>query len=68
MQARKQEVAVEETRRQVAAYRELLSGMRNGRVVDAAMPLREVVAAVEDLILDHLAARAARRLGREDGR
>ena len=68
VQARKQEVPVEETRRQLAAYRELVSGMRNGRVVDAAMPLREVVAAVEDLILDRLAARAAGGLRQEAGR
>jgi thymidylate kinase len=62
IQARKQEVSAGETCRQLAAYRRLVSAMPNGHVVDAAMPLEEVVAAVQDLILGHLARRAEQQL------
>jgi thymidylate kinase len=68
IQARKQEVPPEETRRQLNAYRALVAGMHNGHVVDAALPIRQVVAAVEDVILGCLARRAARQLGLEAGR
>jgi thymidylate kinase len=63
IQARKQEVPAEETRRQREAYRALVAGMPNGHVVDASMPLPRVVAAAEDVILDCLARRASRQLG-----
>ena len=63
VQARKREVPEEETRRQLVAYRKLVSGSRNGHVVDAAGPLEEVVAAVQDVVLRRLAARAAEQLG-----
>ena len=63
VQGRKREVPEEETRRQLVAYRALVSGLRNGHVVDAARPLREVVASVEDVVMRHLAGRAAQQLG-----
>jgi thymidylate kinase len=68
LQARKQEVPFEETARQQGAYRSLVTGMRNGHVVDASRPLEQVVGSVTDLLLDHLAARLARGLRREHNR
>ena len=65
LQARKQEVPLEETTRQQAAYRELVDKIPCGRTVNAAKPLHEVVAAVNGLILDFMAERTARRLGPE---
>ena len=65
IQSRKQEVPLEETRRQRAAYRTLITGMRNGLVVDAAAPATQVAAAVEDIVLNCLARRATRQLGME---
>ncbi|HLL90158.1 MAG TPA: polysaccharide biosynthesis C-terminal domain-containing protein [Tepidisphaeraceae bacterium] len=64
IQSRKQEVPFEETARQVDGYRRLLDGLPNGHVVNAARPLDEVVADVNGILLDHLAARTARRLKR----
>jgi len=64
-QARKQEVAPEETARQRAAFLELIRGRRNAHVVDASQPLDDVIAEVQRLVLDHLARRTARRLGLE---
>ena len=68
VQARKQEVPPEETRRQLNVYRALVTGMHNGHTVNAAVPLDEVVASVEDVILEQLARRVARRFGTEAGR
>jgi O-antigen/teichoic acid export membrane protein/thymidylate kinase len=65
IRARKQEVSAEETRRQCAAYRLLVAGLPNAHVVDAAMPIPQVVTAVEDVILGSLARRSARQLGLE---
>jgi hypothetical protein len=65
VQARKQEVPLEETRRQCAAYRTLVEGMSNGRIVDAAPPPEAVVGEVNQTILQFLAARIARRFGME---
>jgi thymidylate kinase len=62
LQARKQDVPFAETARQRAAYVALVGTMRNGHVVDAARPLRQVVEEVNDIILQHLASRIARRL------
>jgi thymidylate kinase len=64
LQARKQEISPAESERQRDAYRTLVRSLRNGRVVDASQPLDDVVAAVNQIILEHLSARAARRLQR----
>jgi thymidylate kinase len=65
IQARKQEVPPAETARQAAAYRALVAGMPQGRIVDAARPLAEVVGSINELILDFLSRRAARQLGQD---
>jgi thymidylate kinase len=62
IQARKQEVSPEETARQREAYLKLVEEMPNGRVVDASKPLGNVIAEVEGIILDYMAARTARSL------
>lgn len=62
IQARKQEVSPEETARQREAYLQLVEEMPNGRVVDASKPLGNVIAEVEGIILDYMAARTARSL------
>lgn len=63
VQARKKEVAFEETVRQREAYRRIVEPMPNGHVIDATQPIADVVADVERVILDFLAARTARQLG-----
>lgn len=63
LQVRKQEVAFEETARQREAYLEFVRGMKNGVVVDASIPLDEVVAEVNRVILDFMAKRTKKRLG-----
>jgi thymidylate kinase len=65
LQSRKQEVPLQESERQREAYRSLVRPMSNGRIVDAARPLPQVVNEVQDLVLLHLASRTARRLGFE---
>jgi thymidylate kinase len=60
--ARKQEVSLEETARQRDAYLDVVQKLPNGHVVDASKPIPEVVADAEKIILDHVAARTARRL------
>lgn len=59
MQQRKQEVPLQETRRQRAAYRDLAAGLPNAFLVDAAQDLPGVVDQVNILILNHLARRFA---------
>jgi thymidylate kinase len=63
LQARKQEVSLEETTRQRNAYAALVRSLGNGRIVDAAQPLQGVTNDVCDVIVQHLTARTARRLG-----
>lgn len=63
VQARKREVPLEETARQLAAYRALAATLPNARPVDADQPVEKVVADVEAAILRELGARARRRLG-----
>jgi thymidylate kinase len=65
LQARKQEVAPEESARQRGAYRTLVERMQNGRIVDAARPIDRVVSDVNGAIVEFLAARTACRLGLE---
>lgn len=60
IQARKQEVSLEETRRQREAYRSLVGTIPNGSIVDVARPFEQVVADVNALILRFLATRVAR--------
>ena len=61
LQRRKQEVAPAETERQHLAYRELVRGLSNGRVLDAAQPPEKVGADINHAILDFMAQRAGRR-------
>jgi thymidylate kinase len=63
LQARKQEVAFEETARQRRAYLSLMETFKNGHVVDASRPLRLVVSDVNDIILRYLMTRIVNRLG-----
>jgi len=62
--SRKTEISFEELERQRKAYVELVGSVQNGRIVDAAQPLEDVAAAIEDIILDLLAKRAERRRAR----
>jgi len=64
LRARKNEVSFAELQRHCREYVELAGSLEKARVVDAARPLAEVVAAVQDLILTVLAGRAEKRLGR----
>ena len=50
LRERKQEVSPAEADRQIAAYRELIRGLPNGRIVDAGQPLPRVVADVSGAI------------------
>lgn len=61
--ARKPEVPLDEARRLRDRYLALARTLPNARVVDASRPLGEVVAEVERIIIDHIAARTRRRLG-----
>ncbi len=63
LQARKQEVPLQESERQRKAYRLLVEPMSNGFIVDAARPLPQVVNEVQNIVLLHLASQTARRLG-----
>ena len=62
VQARKREVAFEETVRQRDAYRKLVEPMPYGHVIDATQPVAKVVARVEGIIFQYMADRAARQL------
>jgi thymidylate kinase len=57
--SRKQEVAFAETVRQREAYLDLIGRLNNGRVVDASVPLDQVIADVRRIILGALPARRA---------
>lgn len=63
LQARKQEVPFEETKRQREAYRALVRQMPNGRIVNADRPVEQVIEDVKRAILQCLADRTARRFG-----
>jgi len=54
LQARKQEVAPEETARQCKAYLEFIHKQRKHVVVDASQPLDKVIADVEHAISEAL--------------
>ena len=63
LRSRKQELPVEEVTRQREAYLNLVRPMSNGHVVDTSRPVEEAVAEAEEIILDYLARRVARRSG-----
>lgn len=63
LQARKQEVTLDETVRQRRAYLKLVRSLPNGHVVDASHPLEDAVADVETIIIDYLVKRTAKRSG-----
>jgi thymidylate kinase len=62
LQARKAEVPFDECARQREAYRTLVAGLPNGRIIDAAAPLEQVVSSLVDAVIAALAERTARRL------
>jgi thymidylate kinase len=62
LQSRKAEVTAQECARQCHAYKERLQRLKPAHIVDAARPLEDVVAEVEDTILEHLEARTLKRL------
>ncbi len=59
VQSRKQEVSFEVSAKQRLAYRELVSQLPNGRIVDGSQPLTKVVAEVNEMILQNLRSRLA---------
>jgi thymidylate kinase len=61
LRCRKQEVPPAETQRQRTAYLELVRGLTNGHIIDAAQPPEKVAAQIERVILDFLAQRMSRR-------
>ncbi len=65
IRARKAEVPLLEIERQRPAYQELVTHLPGGHIVDASRSPDEVAHAVERIIIDFLAARAARRLALE---
>ena len=62
LHSRKREVPLAETARQREAYLELVRRSPSCHVVDASRPVPEVVAEVEQVLIDRLAARTTRRL------
>lgn len=64
LRQRKRELAPDEARRQREEYLRLARSLPSSHVVDASRAVNAVVADVEAVILDHLARRAAERLGR----
>jgi thymidylate kinase len=65
---RKQEVAMDEIVRQREAYRAVAEPLPFARVIDNSQPLEQVVAQVEQIILDYLSGRTARQLKVGNGR
>ena len=61
LHSRKQEVPLAETGRQRIAYRELVRGLPNGRVLDATQPPEKVGADITRAILDFMAQRTSKR-------
>jgi thymidylate kinase len=63
LRRRKQEVAPAETERQRSAYRELVQGLGNGRVLDATQAPEKVSADINRVILEFMAQRTSKRRG-----
>ena len=61
LQSRKQEVPLAETERQCLAYRQLVQGLPNGRVLDATQSPDKVGADFSRAILDFMAQRTRKR-------
>jgi thymidylate kinase len=59
IQARKKEVAPEETARQRAGYRSLASECPFAHIIDNSRPLPEVVGEIEQIMLEYMASRTA---------
>jgi thymidylate kinase len=59
IQARKKEVAPEETARQRDGYRALANECAFAHIIDNSRPLPEVVGEIEQIILDYMASRTA---------
>lgn len=68
LQGRKKEVSLEESARQRAAYKRLASVLPHAHLVDTTVSQEDATAAVERIILEHLAMRTARRLRTRGGR
>ncbi len=64
LHSRKREVTLEETRRQTAAYRELVGKLKTGRIINCAQPLDEVVAEVVREVLHYLKRRQQQCAGK----
>jgi thymidylate kinase len=62
-QSRKKEISYEETNRQCKAYLKLAKQLKNCTVVDASLPVGQVVVNVNNAILDFLTERTEGRLG-----
>lgn len=63
IQLRKQEVAFEETSRQVRAYRDTIGALPIGKTIDASQSAQKVAADAQWLALDFLASRVDRQFG-----
>jgi thymidylate kinase len=61
LQSRKQEVSFQETERQCKQYRELVGGLKNGRIIDATQTPDKVAADMVKQVLDFLEDRTRRR-------
>jgi thymidylate kinase len=63
LQQRKQEVPLEETTRQRAAYVQLVSGLKNGKVINANQSADKVASDIQKAVLDFMVERTAKRNG-----
>ncbi len=65
LQARKQEVSIQETARQQLAYRTLAASMENSILLDAAQPAEAVAHQATKAILEFLIKRTQKRLAKD---
>jgi len=63
LQARKQEVTLEETSRQREAYLQYVQGLKNGVVIDASQSLHQVIKNTNEVIMKYMAQKVATRRG-----
>jgi len=68
IQARKTEVAPEETKRQRDGYRAMAEPLAFAHIIDNNRPLEQVVGDIEQIITEFLSTRAAAQLRLEDRR
>lgn len=64
LQARKQEVSPDETERQRQAFLDLVKTVPNSHVVNAALPLHELMVCVNDIVLAAMESRMKYRYGK----